>query len=52
MRIFIASVLLLLPSFAFAADRPNIIFMLADDQILRREYAYTFRSLKGPQGKQ
>ncbi len=32
MRIFIASVLLLLPSFASAADRPNIIFMLADDQ--------------------
>lgn len=32
MRIFITWVFLLLPNFAFAADRPNIIFMLADDQ--------------------
>ena len=37
MRIFIASVLLLLPSFAFAADRPNIIFMNEAHQILPRQ---------------
>jgi hypothetical protein len=48
MRILIPILFLLLPSIASAADHPNIIFMLADDQILRREYAYTFRYLKGP----
>ena len=32
MRILISIVFLLLPSIAFSADRPNIIFMLADDQ--------------------
>ena len=32
MRILITVLALIAPNFAFAADRPNIIFMLADDQ--------------------